>query len=147
MKTIKNWVEYGIYLLFLTVYITVSFQVKARLFDQQQKTQNITSFVLWNIIVFTLFGMILGLDYIFKESKKEGMWKINWGKLILLGLPSAYLTLCIIAPMYNFDFIVPQIIYNLLMPNLFITEAIDVLLGYTIISSFYKVKTDNRISV
>lgn len=147
MKTIKSWVGYGIYLLFLTVYIIVCFQVKARLFDQQQKTHNLTSFVLWNIIVFTLFGMILGLDYIFKEFKKEGSWKINWSKLILLGLPSAYLTLCLLALVYNFDFIVPQFIYNLLMPNLFITEAIDVLLGNTIISSFYKVKTDNRISV
>lgn len=147
MKSFKKWAGYGAYLLFLAVYITVSIQVLNRLYDYQQKTQNTTSFILWNVITFVLFGVMLGLDYIFNEFKKEGLWKVNWSKIVFLGLPSAYLVACLLALAFNINFIVPQFIYNLFMPNLFITEPIDVLLGYTIISSFYKVKADNHISV
>lgn len=146
MKSTKNWIGYGIYLLFLIVYFSGILQMVMRLYSQQMKTYNPLPYILWNTVAFILLGVILGVDYIFKEIKKEGTWKINWSKIILIGLPSAYLVACLLALWFNINIIVPPFIYNLLKTNISVSEAIDVLLGYTIISSFYKVKTDNHIS-
>lgn len=69
---------------------------------------------LWRIVIFTLFGILIGLDYMIGEIKKEGTWKINLSKLIFIGLPSAYMVICFLAMWFNgISFIVIPFIFHI----------------------------------
>jgi len=41
-------------------------------------------------LILFLFGMALGFYSFYKERKKEGVWKVNIKRLIILGLPSLF---------------------------------------------------------
>lgn len=144
MKNIKNWIGYIIYLLLLICYILASHQLIEQLTSQTKMTYKAYPLILGRTIIFILFGMLLGLDYIVREIKKEGKWKINLSKIILIGLPSAYIVTCYLMWLNGISFIVTHFIFILSTADF--STAVDILFGYTVISSFYKVKEDNHIA-
>jgi hypothetical protein len=87
-------------------------------------------------------GFVLGLDYIINENKKEGPWKVNLPKIILMVIPAFYLSISYLA-MYRFD---GSTIYKILTYPMFIFMQNDssfifvsqLIVGYLLITSFYK---------
>lgn len=84
-----------------------------------------------------LLGAVLGLERFLKEYKKEGKWQIDKPRLFTIGLCSFIISIVIYIP-YMID--IPNIYTYISMPviALFYTEFFQILLGYTIVSSFEK---------
>lgn len=86
-------------------------------------------------------GMILGLNHFTSETKKKGVWKADWPKLILLGVPSLFYAFSFSIGAYGGPFW-GRIIYFLMRPLLddfwSIVCLFSLIFGHTIITAFYK---------
>ncbi|GMQ61253.1 hypothetical protein [Vallitalea maricola] len=89
--------------------------------------------VIFPIICLILFGISIGLISFFKEINTCGKWKKDTNKLIIIGLPSLIISLL---PLLVYIGIIPY--YFAVNNMLFISKLFQILLGYTIISSFHK---------
>lgn len=87
-----------------------------------------------NLVTYGGVGAILGIDNLIKENSKEGKWRFDFKKLIIVGLPAFVLSkpvfwaiiiiIClkgkvdnIIMTIYNF-----MIIFNIILGYVFITS-------------------------
>jgi len=103
------------------------------------------SVYIFNILMLVIFGAIgaaLGFENLLIEAKKEGTWKINFYKIVILGVPSLYFSLTYCIYYCNIDFIRNILSYPAAYlfaknTNIFI-GMFQVILGYSIITSFYK---------
>lgn len=102
MKKLKNY--YFIYL--VAIVLVFVFSTKLLILNTQGYSitpkLSFSYLILINTFCFGVIGFILGLEYLFKEYKKEGKFKFRLKKFLTLGLPS--LILSMIVPM-NFVFI------------------------------------------
>ena len=84
-------------------------------------------------------GLFLGLEHLIDELKKEGRWKLNLPKLLLIGLPSSFFSLAHI--WFGFQFLNGKIAYTLVSlfgPGTDFILLFQIILGYVIITSPYK---------
>lgn len=135
----KNGMKYTIYtaliiaIIFLNIFIAVSLRKQFSINYFQ-----ITVVMLINVSI----GLMLGLEYLVIEIKKEGPWRVNLPKLTIMGLPLLYLSLS-----YILFFSRSQLVQTIFISTLMIkfmtygseyVSLFQVILGYIIITSIYK---------
>lgn len=134
--SLKKWLKYIIYAIVIFTYITIY-----SVLDAQSP-----HVPYMRIIVQTsgsiIFGIILGLEYLLNERKKEGKWSFNIHRFILVGIPS------FISAMYYFFYYCPIfIVIPFRLPNLIFTNTFfifsGILFGYVLITDFSKRKPAN----
>lgn len=82
-------------------------------------------------------GMALASPIFIENLSKTGVWKVNYKKLLILGLPALYLTVYIVLHFAGLSKVwVPW--FTLGGNQLY--KVGSVILGYVIVSSFYKVE-------
>ncbi len=135
----KKWLRYIIIILFMCCFI---FSGKASL-DGAQDYMKYTLRMpfIWlitnSIVLYIGFGFLLGLNHLLKEKIREGKWRVNLSKIIIMGIPSLILSYAI------------YIVYLLHIPPSRIRDFLltgtstymilfKVLLGYVVATSFYK---------
>jgi hypothetical protein len=101
----------------------------------------------WNrtaiaLIFYGGIGLILGLNHFTVEMKKKGVWKADWPKLIMLGVPSLFYAFSFAISVYGGPVFGP-IPYILAKPLIIdnhrgIICLFSLILGHTIITGFYK---------
>jgi Na+-driven multidrug efflux pump len=79
-----------------------------------------------------IFGCLLGLRYFIGQTRRKGTWSVDLVKLIVLGLPSLFLTF------YFFMMIKKPFLPTWLTLQFF--DMCAVVFGYVLITSFYKSK-------
>ena len=89
------------------------------------------------MIIGIILGILLGLERLVLERKKEGNWKVNLPKLILLGVPFLYLSLG--AFLYFFCQMINYPI-RFFMVEINYLPIFQMIFGYVICTSFIKVK-------
>jgi hypothetical protein len=85
----KNQIFLYILYLCLAILLTISYEVAdhyAQLFLASNYYYHIPLFLVKEITAIS-FGVLLGLDYILKETKMEGQWRLNIPRLFILALP------------------------------------------------------------
>jgi hypothetical protein len=81
--------------------------------------------------------MIINIDYIVNEIKKQGKWKVNLEKLVLVGIPSLFLIFYeTIYYLMDFSFL-PSFLKLILYSESFEIFT-SILLGHILITSIYK---------
>lgn len=137
----RKFVEYiGVLVIFIVLVNAIDWANRYMSFLMAMTFRYTALGVLVQIIGSFLFGLFLGsLDFI-RELKKDGNWKVNKERLLVLGIP-----LFIILVMGNITFLRikwPQIIEKfmryILSSDYRIITYIAIFLGYIIISSFTK---------
>ena len=124
----KYWIGYAIYALILLFAFIFCNYILTYLKELMNKTfQPEPSFTL-TIAVYVMLGILLGLEHLFMERKKEGKWRINLPKLLLLGIPS----LTCVFPVIFYPLI------HTLVSNEALLSLVQVIFGYALSSSFYK---------
>ncbi|OLS03036.1 hypothetical protein [Tissierella creatinophila] len=139
----NNWLKYSGYILLIAALIYLDGYVEKQQYIYQRETFNL-SFVYFAIsmIIKISIGLLLGLEYIIKEIRKEGNWKINLSKIILMVIPSLYFSMSYLF-MYLYN---DNLIYRILTYPGFIfiqngsgfVFVFQLVLGYSLITSFYK---------
>lgn len=98
--------------------------------------QTIVMFVFYVVI-----GLVIGLDRLILEIRKEGVWAINIPKIVLMGLPALYFSLGIFLFSSSNTFVNAVLGYPINMLFKTGTNFIPIfqlIFGYTIITAVYK---------
>ncbi|SDH31012.1 hypothetical protein [Desulfosporosinus hippei] len=84
-------------------------------------------------VIYILLGLLLGLEHLVKEFRKDGNWSVNIIRLIIMGVPSGVFAFYLVL-IYTLPIRLPSFLsYN----NLFF-QVSGIICGYTLITSFYK---------
>lgn len=134
----------GLYMLYLLSFLFIIFLVAYMQnvifnYKKQNLDYNISYFII-SIILGIVIGSLLGMEKFIIELRKTGSWKINYPKIIILGLPMLFFSFVLI---FYFKSLLPYsiniLVINLYGNSIFLYLIFSITLGYTIISSFYKV--------
>lgn len=142
----KSWLKYLVYSLLVIGAVYLEGYME-KVFQQDYNAKQKINFLF--VAAFTLatviIGVILGLEHLLNERKKEGIWKVNVPKVVLMVIPALYGALA-----YVFYFIAISN-NNETIFNIFVSPTVkffsgstafmtifQVVLGYLIITSFYK---------
>ena len=138
----NKWLHYFLYGLLLLAYIIFCHIWLEYLMKQSYKTFVISPFVIWSTILYSVGGILLGLEKFLSEVNKKGSWKVNWPKVIFLGLPSIYLALGIfIGYLPNFIKEILWYPFSLLyFSEVNLVPIFQLFFGYILITSFIKIK-------
>jgi len=101
-----------------------------------RKNFNPTLAIYPKTVFFIIVGMLFGLEYFIAERKKSGKWKVNFEKLLILGLPSFYISLSSLPYLNLYLWInvgVPWV-----DPYGIFADISKAILGYVILTSWYK---------
>lgn len=135
----------GFYLLYLLSFLFIIFLIAYMQnvifnYKKQNLNYNISYFII-SIILGIVIGLLLGMEKFIIEFRKTGSWKINYPKIIILGLPMLFFSFILI---FYFKNLLPYffniLVINLYGNSLFLYLIFSITLGYTILSSFYKVE-------
>lgn len=92
---------------------------------------------IFSALVTQMIGVAMGLEFYFKQSRIEGRWKVNLPRLLVLGLPSLYLSSIYVIAFIPRTSILYQPIYELFGSVSFIS-IFQILFGFILITSFTK---------
>lgn len=114
---LRTWLKYLAYTFVIIAFMYLGEYVLTYLKKLWEVTFNLSvyQYDLITFIFYAAIGFLIGLEYFLKEKRKEGRWKINVSKLILMGLPSLYFSLYA----FIFYFSVPSVINILIQPIVF----------------------------
>ncbi|MBP1757072.1 MAG: hypothetical protein H6Q59_3470 [Firmicutes bacterium] len=105
----KAWLKYGIYIILLLTFILLKELVMNKLnylYTRNWGAGNSYFLFITIPLIFNLtIGMLIGLEHFVNEIKKTGRWKINIPKLVILGIPSLFLSLAYHIMSINISFI------------------------------------------
>ena len=138
----NKWLCYFLYGLLLIAYFISSHIALEYLNAQKNRTFVILPFEIWTTVIYTVGGILLGLETFILEVKKKGSWKVNWPKVIFLGIPSIYLALGIFIGYLPYS--IRRILWHpfslLYFSEIDLIPIFQLAFGYILITSFNKVK-------
>jgi nitrogen fixation/metabolism regulation signal transduction histidine kinase len=143
----NNWLSYFVYAVALICFIMLSDKILVYVTKQSERTFNTLPSVLWSSVIFVILGLLLGLEKFLLERRKQGTWKVNLPKVLFLGIPSLYFSIGIFISYCPIDFIRKILAYQisfLLKSDMNFIKAFQVVLGFTISTSFVKEKSDHN---
>lgn len=143
----KYWLSYFVYAVALVFYMILNDKILENIIKQSQRTFDMLPYMIWSSIAFVILGLLLGLDKFLSERKKEGQWNVNLPKVLFLGIPSLYFSMSMFIFLCPIDFIRQILLYpisGLLKYDMNFVTAFQVVLGYTISTSFVKEKIEHN---
>jgi hypothetical protein len=133
----KYWKVSGylLYAVLLFGYLWLANCLAAALTQYNSIHFNITWLIVLAVPVgYIIFGCLLGLDHLVRQTRKNGAWSVNAVRLIFLSLPSLYFSFY-----WSLYFIGPlrKPVLPAWLPQQFFSMA-AVVFGYAMITSFRK---------
>lgn len=125
----KTWLKYLLYIvaIFILVFSRQCFvELSGRTFNEL--------FIIGSMVINVLLGALLGIEGLLSEVKREGSWKANIPKLVLVVIPSLFMASSWF--MFSLESFVLDIPVSVFTANMGIFQLI---FGYTFITSFHKV--------
>jgi hypothetical protein len=81
------------YMFLFLVMIFFGLKFQANLYLNSQETYEIFPYYLFKAIFPLIIGVFLASPHLYKTFIKTGKWKVDWVKLIVVGLPFIYLSI------------------------------------------------------
>jgi hypothetical protein len=148
---LKSWLKYLGYILIIFGVVYLKSYLEIKLQTELNKTFKI-NYVLFvtAILMCVVAGVLVGLEHFLGELKKEGKWKFNVPKFVLLVIPSLYISSLYFLSLIKSEKVLNIVVYpivKLFKGNTTFIPIFELMLGYFLITSFYKaaVKTQEVI--
>ncbi|ACL20902.1 hypothetical protein DesLBE_0472 [Desulfitobacterium sp. LBE] len=133
-KRVFFYLLYAVFFIILIqLGITYSFELKSF----TSKTYNPYPAWTFNIALSVLIGLLLGLPEFIRRYKKPGKWRIQWERLLIVGLPALFFTFSL----FIFFSSLGKYLSLILRPWAFESYGViicGILFGYTMIMSMDK---------
>lgn len=138
----KSWLKYlaGIVLFIGVLYLKGFIEVKL---NNEVRTTFKMNYALLSVVMLlnTAIGVLLGIDHLLSEIKKEGRWKISIPKTVCIIIPSLYFALFYFIPLIK-NVTVQRVLYwpyiHIFNQTTSFILIFQIILGYAIVSIFYK---------
>jgi hypothetical protein len=119
-------------ILLITIVFKIDVYLRLKTMQDYQTLPNLQL----SVLIYSIFGLFIGVIKLIGNSKDSGKWVINLGLLFSLGIPSLYFTFFVTIHSYITPGIYITFIYQILGVNTF--KVFAVLLGYSITACFEK---------
>lgn len=139
----NHWLSYFLYTVILLSYIFFSNKIFRVLNEQRSNTFDFFPGLIWSTVIFVILGVLLGVEKFIMERRKEGHWEVNVPKVIFLGIPTLYLAFGVFLNYLPIEFVNQTLTYPIrffLMDNSSYWAIFQMLFGYVVVTSFYKVE-------
>lgn len=145
---LKTWLKYLAYIAIIFILMYLKAYITSPLIEEQRRTFKITPYYFLIPLIFNAaIGVVLGLDHFFTELKTKGTWRINLPQLIFMGLPSLYFSISIILAFTSNELSKSILFYPatilIFKDNTTFITIFQLILGYALISCFYKQKSND----
>lgn len=142
MVTFKNiwWVVLYAILLLVSIFLLLATSVYLK--EQASITFQMYPYYMFIGMIYPLIGMLFGASHLINQRKKQGAWKVNLGKALVIGLPAfilgyyAILVFSAEAPLHFLS--IPSVIFQKVMMTESTMHIFQILFGFIMITSFYK---------
>lgn len=144
----KSIIGYVFYLIVLSIVISVGLKYQSNLSKQSSISYDLFDYYRFQTLFPIVIGAVLAIPNLTKTFFKQGVWKFNWVRFIVLGIPTFYLAT--IPYLYlkqiisiNFPFL-KQIMggyFGSSTPTLI--AVIGIAAGYFVLTSFEKESTNS----
>jgi hypothetical protein len=136
---VKSWSRYLVYMCLILLMVFWGQHIFGVYKQGVQKSFNFRPYYLnaLMLIFYGGIGLLLGLEHLIGEIKKVGTWEINLPKIVLMVIPSLYFSLAIFIYYNNISSLTFPIRLLIEDGTAFI-NAFQIILGYSIITSFYR---------
>lgn len=140
---IKSCLKYFIYIILVFILVVLKEQADKLFLESYYRYESppIFYYAVIGLVLGVSIGLFLGIEHFIRELGIEGTWIINFPKLIISGLPLFYLSLSNILLFSGIQFIREFIAYPLQYLYRYgtgIVTIMQIILGYVVITSFYK---------
>lgn len=138
---IKSWLKYLIYIVLIGLFVYFNCFMEVAFRKKMSETFKVEAYIFVIMALTTVaVGVVLGSEYFLTQMKESGKWKVNIPKLVVLGIPSLYLSaFYIIALSENAAPILVTPIFRLFHLTTSFIPLFQIVFGYVLITSFYKV--------
>ncbi|AOA01520.1 MAG: hypothetical protein RR638_12330 [Carnobacterium sp.] len=132
MKDKNKWLHYLLFFLImgLGVFLICYVNFRIGIFSVQNKESLWMFFAKYITTIF--LGVLIGIEFLVSQINKSGKWRINLAKLTFLGIPSILFTF------FNVQIANLNPGLNFLSTNQTFLIFWQIVLGYTLVTSFYK---------
>lgn len=140
-RSYLKYIKYLGYIIIIFLYLIFR-EYAVKNIKMELKEYKITSYTyLIPLLLNVGLGLLLGLEHLVNEIKKEGAWKINWPKIIFMVIPSLYFSIVIFFYFINNSLVqtilsYPAIVF--LNKGINFIDIFQLMLGYFMITSIYK---------
>ena len=137
----KNWTRYLLLTLLIIFVSALWGYIDNRIQASYYRFEFNYGYLLIDFLLGVSLGLILGFEHLITEKRKPGRWRINYPKLLLVGLTALYFSisgLLIYGSNQTLMKIVAYPFVWLMRFGLAHTDIFQLILGYIIITSFYK---------
>lgn len=138
----KDVKKYGIYAVVLFLFLFLILALDYFLQTQAQQSYQMMPVMIYNFTVYPLVGCMVGMLALMEERNKDGIWRVNAGKLLLLALPAFFFAYYPYLVYFSgpFQFLeIPIPYFNRLLINIQISDFVfQFVMGYFLVTSFYK---------
>lgn len=146
----KPWLRYVVYLIQLVALVYMD-GYAARLNDiYKGQTYGFSfSLIVLGIAIKVSIGLVLGLEHLTNEMKKVGTWRINLPKIVVLVIPSLFFSVSLwvgFVPSEILQTIFTKSVFQLFGNNIGFIPIFQILFGFFLITSFYKVSDPEIVS-
>lgn len=139
----RSWGVYLVYIVIIMGFIMLGNHISAILTKIRNETYSVNPYLtmLVMIVFYGGLGALLGIGGFIHEARKEGHWKVNLPKLIVMGIPAAYFSLSYLlyflgnSPVGLF---LSWTVSPLMRSGSNIIAVFQLILGYVLITSFTK---------
>jgi hypothetical protein len=128
----KDSVKYLIYVVGFIILLIILGQIHFYFQSMQQDTYKIVPWSIYATLTYIPIGIYLGLPKLLKGRRRAGKWKINYQKLIFIGLPALYFAFFWYFP---FSYPIPEFLAH---TNIISRLGGTTILGYVLVDSFFK---------
>ncbi|MFJ8071317.1 hypothetical protein ACIQZD_20565 [Peribacillus sp. NPDC096447] len=140
--SLKRAICYLTYLVVVLGVLFIGLKYQQHLFTVSRETFEIKGYLLYESSLPIFLGMILAIPRLLQNLSKKGHLKMNWLRLVILGLPFLYLS---IIPILYFsgaliDWPLSRFVFGYYGANgsTTLNSITGVVAGYIIVTSFYK---------
>src|SRR5690625_4871924 len=139
MITFKHLTMYLLYTILFIIFILIVLKIEQVLQMKANKELRLMPLLLYRQIVYVLVGIMIGIPSLLREWKRSGSWKVDIGKLLIIGVPT-----CLLAYYPNIYFLSDvEFFLNTFLSHLLLTVGsaqivFHLLFGLILVTSFYK---------
>lgn len=142
MSSLKRILFYTVYILIILITLYYGSNYQNTLIEQSKNIYEKPNALHYYSIVYSIFiGSLFALPHIIGILNKTGVWKYDWIRSLMVGLPALFVTFLPVLYWTIPEYIqfLPTQLLHLAGPTLILPTICGVLFGYTLVSSFKKV--------
>lgn len=94
----RKWFKYLLHVLLIYSFLFSNAYIISYLNDYVKRTfDNPPGAFLYGVLIYIIFGALLGLESLISQFKQFGCWKIDYKKALIFGLPALFFRFILIS--------------------------------------------------